>query len=266
MNGKPTKSNSSSRSQTKPKTETWIVIPDIHTSVSREHDELSLGAVEQFMASKRFDGYLNLGDLLDFVIISSHNIGNLREVEGGRIFEEYKIADSILTRHEQIIRGNNPNARMVYLEGNHEYRIERYLNVRPELEGMLEVDKCLHLKEHRIDWVRSWSRGELFQLGNCFFHHGLYCNDHHAKKMVQRFTKNILYGHCHDLQIYTSYGVPADNVLIGASLGCLCKIPQRYLRGGPTRWMQAITIFQFEPATGHFTFNPIRINNHKLIY
>jgi hypothetical protein len=91
----------------KTKIERWIILPDIHASVSGEHDANALACVEEFMASQKWDGYLNLGDLLVFGIISSHNIGNLREVEGGRILEEYRVADAILTKHEKIIRGNN---------------------------------------------------------------------------------------------------------------------------------------------------------------
>jgi hypothetical protein len=107
--------------------------------IAGEHDANALATVADFMASRKWDGYLNLGDLIDFSVISSHNIGNLREVENGRILEEYRCADAILTQHEQIIRKANPKAKMVLLEGNHEYRIERYINAHPELEGMIEV-------------------------------------------------------------------------------------------------------------------------------
>jgi hypothetical protein len=180
--------------------------------------------------------------------------------------EEYRVADAILSRHEKIIRGNNPKARMVLLEGNHSFRIEAYIDQHLELEGMIEVEKLLRLNERRIEWVRSWSEGELFQLGNCFFHHGLYLGDFHSKQMAVKFKRNILYGHTHDLQVYSSYGYRADHVTIAASLGCLCKIPQKYLHGAPTRWTQAVTVFEFEPSTGNFWFNPIRICNHRLTF
>lgn len=146
------------------------------------------------------------------------------------------------------------------------YRIQRYIDAHPELEQMLEIPTVLNHAKRRIEWVPSWSQGELFTLGNCSFHHGLFCNDHHAKKMVQRFNRNICYGHTHDIQTYSAHGYPANNVLIGASLGCLCKIPQRYLRGSPTRWVQAITIFEYDTATGQFWFNPIRLIDHQLIF
>jgi hypothetical protein len=244
----------------------WIIVPDIHASLSQEHDEKALGAAEEFMSSRKWDGYLNLGDLCDFGIISHHNKSNLRIVEKGRILEEYRVADSILSAHERIIRTNNPNARMIYLQANHEFRIEKYIDACPQLEGMLEVDKVLRLKDRKIEWIKSWSEGELVQLGNCFFHHGLYTNEHAAKKMVQAFNRNILFGHCHTFQVFTTHGYRADDVLIGGSLGCLCKIPQQYMRGSPSKWCHMITEFSFEPSSCDFWFNPIRIQNGKLCY
>src|SRR5579862_2762600 len=133
--------------------ERWLILPDIHASVAGDHDIAALQTVEAFMADQKWDGYLNLGDLIDFGIISAHNTMNLREVEGGRILEEYRVAEHILTRHEKIIRDNNPAARLVYLEGNHEYRIERLIDANPAMEGVLEVEKVLPLQKLGIEWI-----------------------------------------------------------------------------------------------------------------
>ena len=249
------------------KIERWIVIPDIHCSVAGDHDVYALATAEEFMASQVWDGYLNLGDLIDFGIIAiNHNVNNLRAVEGGRILEEYKVADKILTRHEKIIRSNNPSARMVYCEGNHCDRITRWINANPACENMIEVPTVLKLAERKIEWVPSWSEGKLFELGQCSFHHGIYTIDGHAKKHVTHFQRNILYGHCHDIQVYSSPGYRASDGMIGASLGCLCKIPQKYLKGAPTRWSHAVTVFEWNPSSGDFSFNILRMNNYKLIY
>ena len=51
---------------------------------SGEHDADALATVADFMASRKFDGYLNLGGLIDFSIISSHNMGNLRAVASSK--------------------------------------------------------------------------------------------------------------------------------------------------------------------------------------
>jgi hypothetical protein len=262
------RSNRSSTTKKQPnKIERWIVIPDIHCSVSGSHDADSLATVAEFLKTQRFDGFINLGDLIDFSIISHHNLETLRAVEGGRILEEYRCADAILAKHEQIIRGNNPKAKMIYLEGNHEHRISRYIDAHPECEGLLEVPKVLKLAERKIEWIPSWSEGALYELGKASFIHGLYVNDHHAKKSLQRYNnRNLFYGHSHDHQIYSSFGFPADNVMIGGSLGCLCRIPQNYLRNSPTRWVQMITIFELDKESGNFQLTPIRLHNHQLIY
>jgi hypothetical protein len=83
-----------------------------------------------------FDGYIQIGDLLDLDCISSHNIGNLRGVENKRIFDDYKVAGALLDRHQTIIRKRNKNARFVVLEGNHEYRLTRFIDANPSLEGL----------------------------------------------------------------------------------------------------------------------------------
>jgi hypothetical protein len=155
---------------------------------------------------------------------------------------------------------------MIYLLANHEYRIERYIDACPQLEGMLEVERVLRLKDRKIEYYKSWEKGELVQLGNCWFSHGLYTTDHAAKKMVQSFNRNILFGHCHTYQVYSTLGYRSQDVLIGASLGCLCKIPQQYMHGAPSKWVSMITEFSYEPSSGKFWFNPIHIQNGKLCY
>jgi hypothetical protein len=61
---------------------TYIIIPDLHVPY---HDEKSLVAVEKFMQSRKWDGWLCLGDFVDLDLISRHNLTNYREKEGQRI-------------------------------------------------------------------------------------------------------------------------------------------------------------------------------------
>ena len=114
----------------------WIVLPDIHLPY---HDRDSLAAVEKMMGDYKFDGWLCLGDLMDFNVISNHNLNNLRVVEGQRIMSDYRIVNEFLDRHQAIIRKNNPKAQFVLIEGNHDQRILRYIDANPAVEGMLEV-------------------------------------------------------------------------------------------------------------------------------
>jgi predicted phosphodiesterase len=237
-----------------------IVLPDPHIPV---HDTRSIGAVEDMMSDHRFDGWICLGDLLDFNCISSHNINNLRAVEGQRIQADYKVAAEFLDRQAAILRKNNKNCRIILLEGNHDFRIIRYIDAHPQLEGLIEVPLALRLKGRGIAWVPYWSEGEVYKVGKATFIHGRYCNDHHAKKHLQGYGTSIFYGHTHDVQAY-SLPRHGPETPIAQSLGRLC-LPQQYMQGRPDRWQQAVAIFEFMP-NGEFQYQVLRINDHTFSY
>lgn len=237
------------------------MIPDLHVPYQ---DGRSLLAVEKLMTDYRFDGYIIIGDFLDFDCISSHNKNNLRAVEGKRIHADYKVAGEILDRHQAIIRSRNKDAKFIYIEGNHENRIERYVDANPALEGMVEVPTCLEFGRRKIEWVPFWSKGKVYKVGKATFIHGRYTNDLHAKKHVHRYGCNIFYGHLHDVQTYSAEMMGEGNTLVGQSLGCLC-LSQKYMQGAPDRWQQAFAIFEFLPS-GNFNYNVIRIFDHRFIY
>lgn len=238
-----------------------IILSDLQVPY---HDKKTLAAVEEFMASRNWDYYIQVGDFLDFDCISSHNKNKLREIEGKRLFKDYEVGNEILDRHQEIVRKNNADAQFVLLEGNHEVRVESYLDANPQLEGMVEVEHGLKLKERGFKWVRCYHKGEIFKLGKANFHHGQYTTKYHANKMVENFGDNIFYGHTHDVMCYPKVLRGKDKTIVGQSLGCLCQYEQPYMKGRPSNWQQAFGIFYFFP-NGYFTYDVPRIFNHKFI-
>lgn len=240
---------------------TAIVIPDLQVPYE---DKKSLAAVEKYMAAHKWDYYINIGDFMDFDMISSHNKNNLRAVESRRILADYNKGNEILDRHQKIVKKNNPDANFVLIEGNHEYRVERYIDALPQLEGILEVEKCLNLKERGFKWVRSESKGELFNLGKANFTHGTYVTKYHAAKMVENYGVNIFYGHTHDVMAYPKVMRGKDKTIVGQSLGCLCDYNQSYMKGRPSNWQQAFGVFYFYP-NGMFDYYVPRLFNNRFI-
>ncbi len=238
-----------------------IGLPDIQCPY---HDEESLAAVEKYMAEEYWHEYLNFGDFMDFDCISSHNKNNLRQVEGKDLFGDYIIGNDILDRHQAIVRKNNKNASFTMLEGNHDYRVERYIEEFPQLRGSIEVEKGLELKERGFTWVRCYAKGEVYKVGKAYFHHGLYCSGMHAKKMVENFGVNIFYGHTHDVMQYSKVLWGKDRTIVGQSLGCLCDYEQSYIGSNPTNWQQAFAVFYFRPD-GNFSYYVPRIINHEFV-
>lgn len=239
------------------KTKSVLVIPDLQIPY---HDPKSLEAVHKLMKDYKWDEVVCIGDFLDFDSISSHNKDNLREISGKTVFKDYGVGNRILDKWQKLC----PRAKFTLIEGNHEYRVERYIDANPQMEGMIEVPIGLKLKERGFNWVPFWSQGKTYDIGKATFIHGRATTQFHTKHMAYRYGRNVFYGHTHDIQQYSVEQDGKDNVFVGQSLGCLC-LPQRYMRGQPTKWQQAISVFHFF-EDGLFNYEVVRIFKNRFFY
>ena len=240
---------------------TAIVLPDLHVP---RHDEVTLAAVERYIADCWWDYYVNLGDFMDFNCISSYNDEYIRRKAGETVQADYVVGNEVLDRHCKAARRKNPACEMVLLEGNHDERMERYIDRNPELEGIMEPEKMLGLKERGIKWRRSHRLGEGYKIGRAEFQHGMYLNVHHAKKTALSFGEPIFYGHTHDIQAHSEILRGNNKTVMAQSLGCLCEYEQGYMRGRPNRWQQAFGVFHFWPD-GYFQPTVVPIFKHRFV-
>lgn len=237
------------------------ILPDIHVPYS---DGRTLRAVEKYLAKHRWDELIYLGDLMDFDFISSFNRESARKLEGRRFKKDYLEAELLLREHIAIVRKKNPDCKITYLEGNHEERVQRFLDGNPNAEGYLEVPIALHLDELGVKWIPNWSTGELYKVGKAYFSHGLYTNLYHAKKMCESFGDSVYYGHTHDVQTISVAHRAKRKTHEGHSLGCLCREDQSYMKGKPNKWQQAFGVMYVMPD-GYFNMYCVRIFNHRFI-
>lgn len=240
-----------------------IVIPDIHIP---NEDKKTVAAIEHYMKWRNsrksrcapIERGVQLGDFQDFDCISSHNANKLRKVEGGRIRSDYDAGNAVLDRWQGII------PQWDIIEGNHDERVERYVDANPETEGMVEMEVGLNLRSRGVKFTRFWTKGEILRIGKARFIHGRYTNKYHAAKHVQTYGENIFFGHTHDVQEYSQEFLGDNKTMTGQSLGCVCRYDVDYMRGGPSKWQQAFAVFHFQPS-GFFNHFVVRVFNHKFI-
>jgi UDP-2,3-diacylglucosamine pyrophosphatase LpxH len=113
-----------------------LYIPDCHVGFDGDdpiHDEQAMGAVWNVARSYQPANIVILGDYLDLAGFGSYSTHSaLRNKTNEALQEAY----DWLVR----LRSYCPASRIVYLEGNHEARINRYLSDKaPELEGIKQV-------------------------------------------------------------------------------------------------------------------------------
>lgn len=124
-------------------------------------DSAAISAMLDYAADEGVDTITINGDLLDFYQISSFSPNPVR---GKRIFDEIKQARDWLAE----LRERFPLAEIIFKQGNHEFRLERYIcDKAPQLAEMLDtllVDK-LEMTKLGIQYMTDPYRiGQLWHL------------------------------------------------------------------------------------------------------
>ena len=124
-----------------------MVIPDAHTSPGVDNDRFELAG--KFALDHRPSTIVCLGDFASMDALSSYDKGH-KSFEGKRYSKDVEVTLDALDRFEAPIaeynRGQRKNRKVQYkpkkimLLGNHENRINRAVELSPELDGSLSTD------------------------------------------------------------------------------------------------------------------------------
>lgn len=230
-----------------------VVLPDIHLS-----EELSRAyqLVKRFIKKEKPDTIILLGDFMDVSALSAWDSDKRRLMEGKRWLRELNIANKeldFLQTHSKEI---------VYLEGNHEDRVTRYLDRHPIMEGLIEIQPGLRLKERNIKWVGNMV---LHKVGKLYMTHGWYTTTYHAKKHLTVIGGNVCYGHTHRA-MSDMLNMQLHKPTMAWGLGCLCGKEPEWMRGRPANWINGFAVVYLNDKTGEFNLYPINIISNKFIW
>lgn len=212
--------------------------PDTHVKYK---DVSAVNCYTKFLDWYRPHVHLIMGDFVDCEGISHWPTESL---EPRRLIPEMKEARLLL---ETILQATPETTTRLYLKGNHEHWIEQALANMPELFDGLEdlgieisLKKLLNLEKYGYE---LFPLNELLQIGQAHFTHGIYTGIHHAKKHLDTFKTNIYYGHLHDSQSFNATGI--EGAMEAATLGCLCRLDAKFLKGKPNNWAHGHGAFEF---------------------
>lgn len=228
----------------------WRVasIWDVHVP---EHDPKAFAAWLAWAKVERPDELIIGGDFLELEACSEH--GGVPRPRA--LVDEIKAGRAVLAQ----IREALPDARMVYLEGNHETRLSRItVNRIPTLEGALTVPALLQLEGLRIGW-RPY--GELYRPkhpsgadSRMHYVHGRWTNKFHAHKHADFFGSCVRYGHVHTAQLHLR-GRAGGHVHGAWATPCLRTLDPAWMAGA-TDWVQGFGLDEIHPD-GRFTAHTI---------
>jgi len=184
-------------------------------------DESALKITREFIRGIQPTHLYIIGDWGDFYAISSHARDPSRV---SKLSEEIKEQVGELEKFVKVI----PNAKRIFIEGNHEDRLRRYLwHTAPELKdiGGLTIPELLHLSELGFEHV-AYPYGKFHNKYESFFlMHGDVARRHSAytaRAMMDRFGVSGINGHTHRLGTYYRRDVTGPKVWL--ENGCLCLL------------------------------------------
>lgn len=236
-----------------------VLLPDIHYPC---HDKKVIESVNEFIKDYNPDELIYMGDQLDLSCISNWNKKKPLLKEGKRLIDDYSNFDiDILREHERITKDD---CNRIFIYGNHERRLQWFIEEHSELDGMLDLDRNLDLTKRGYKIIKY---NGVYNIGNLRVIHGLYYNKYHAAKTLDAFEKNVVYGHVHNPQSYTKISpMDGEGHHTATSIGCLCNITPEYQEGKPNYWVNGFGIIESLSVIEHVNLYPITIVNGKFIW
>jgi hypothetical protein len=140
-----------------------------------------------------------------------------------------------------------PNAERWYTEGNHEYRLPRYIaDKAPEVDGMVRtIQEALRLDALGWRWVdaHSW-----LAVGKLSITHGWRCGKYCLPQSVQEWGGCVAVGHSHRLGVWYAGDVRGDDhVGINTGwLGDIDSIDYRYRATAEREWQHGFGVVEVE--------------------
>lgn len=224
-----------------------LVLSDVHVPYQ---DEDAVAIALQYIKDYKPDTIYVNGDVIDFYPLSTFDKSPDRKAG---VAEEANDAKEFIAR---LRKAAGKTTRIVYLEGNHEQRLQRYLWRNPELNGIKICDKevsvanLLNLALYDVEYVKTdgdyWGAdtGHV-EAGDAVIMHGdsrlngASCSKYagySAKNTMMGIQKSVVMGHVHRLAVIKQRS--PHGRMTGVETGCLCQIP------GNANWQQGFTTFE----------------------
>lgn len=130
-----------------------LVIPDTQVKQGCNFDHLR--AAGNYMVKKKPEVVVMIGDHFDMPSLSTFT--KRRQIEGRRVLIDLNAGYEAMQRLMQPLIDYNKkqkkqkmkqyHPRLEFCLGNHEFRVERYIDDNPELDGLLEYPGCFRLEK-----------------------------------------------------------------------------------------------------------------------
>jgi predicted phosphodiesterase len=231
-----------------------LIVPDVHVPY---HDKRAWKLMLKAAGVINPDAIIIQGDFADFYAVSAHD----KDPNRAKNLEfEVDAANSALDELDAL------GAKLkLFVAGNHENRLERYLATRaPELFNMVEIPKLFKLKDRGWKYTPYKSSTEYGKLN--VTHDCGYSGQNAVQKALDTFQHNVTTGHTHRMA-YLVQGNARGEAHVSASFGWLGDKDQAdYMHKVKANrdWALGFGI-GYRTAAGVVHLQPVPIINYQVV-
>jgi predicted phosphodiesterase len=226
-----------------------LILNDLHVPY---HDAEALNSALRYGKVNSIDAIVLNGDICDFYKISRHQKNPTNPTL------QYEIDTTIQVL--SYIRKMFPKIKIIYIEGNHEKRLQSYLYDHSELLSLdsFKLENLLKLHSLNIQFIGNKRIVKVGKL--CIAHgHEIYVGGvTPARTALIKNMTNVCFGHLHRTDSY-SFTTIAGETLQSYSIACLCDLFPDYVSNN-SNWNHGFGIVKITDKKGNFVFN-----NHRII-
>ncbi len=237
-----------------------FILPDQHFPL---HDKKAFSVILQALDIIRPSVFINLGDVGEWESVSAWQWKGKKqpplEYQLPIINKEIKVVNKYIDQIDEKLEEIGCNEKYM-LEGNHDQWLDKFVEKYPYMKHYTFERACFIKKRG----YKYFEHNVPLKIGKLHFIHGAYVGGNHAKKTLESFGVNIVYGHTHDIMRYNIARLE-DGAISAWSLGCIKDLSlakNKWLKGKPNNWQHCFGVVYFY-SNGEFVLNVIDIVNGR---
>lgn len=238
-----------------------LVVGDCH--ISEDEDLSRFDLLGSMILDHMPTHIVFMGDFVTLNCLSAWDMNKRAVMEGRRYKTEIEQARVALTKVftpidlYNVVRREQKKAlykpEQVFLMGNHEDRLSRYLDQDPTFAEWVDIKQDLNLTGWGFKTIvpyRSWH-----EINGIWFTHiphneispvtGVY----HIHKAAQTTVNSVVYGHTHKLELLNRHVQGMEHLQQVLSAGCFFEKHEPYVDGRVTHyWKGALLLHNYKPG------------------
>jgi len=237
------------------KSTSLLVIGDSH--VEPEQDLSRFNALGHLCLEHKPDIILSIGDFLSLDSLSAWDADKKKTMEGKRYWDDVSSGNSALDALELPITCYNSvqaqkkraqyKPRKIFLKGNHEDRLDRYIEKNPILDGA-EISIEYNMNLHKRGWQVVQYKEHLVIDDVAFTHIPISNNGkpiggkYVCQRALDLYNYSIVFGHTHRLEVANKHRHGGEHLQQSLNCGCFFDHVPDYMQGATTDYWRGVVL------------------------